>query len=109
MGFGYKLGSDVTNERRGYIPNSGVYDRVYGPGHWKATTIISDAIGQGEILTTPLQLANLAASIANRGYYYTPHLVKGIRGGASIQSLPSVTIPPSIPPTTTPLLRVCRR
>jgi penicillin-binding protein 2 len=81
MGFGYKLGSDVTNERRGYIPNSGVYDKVYGPGHWKATTIISDAIGQGEILTTPLQLANLAASIANRGYYYTPHLVKGIQGG----------------------------
>lgn len=80
MGFGYKLGTDVTNERRGYIPNAGVYDKVYGPNHWRATTIISDAIGQGEILVTPLQLANLAAQIANHGYFYTPHLVKSVQG-----------------------------
>ncbi len=80
MGFGYKLGSDLPNEKRGYLPNSGVYDKVYGKGHWKATTIISDAIGQGEILATPLQLANFAAIVANRGYFYTPHLVKQIEG-----------------------------
>lgn len=80
MGFGYKLGTDAPSEKRGYIPNAGVYNKVYGEHHWKATTIISDAIGQGEILTTPLQLANLAAIIANRGYFYTPHLIKGITG-----------------------------
>ncbi|MCQ2207948.1 MAG: penicillin-binding protein 2 [Paludibacteraceae bacterium] len=80
MGFGYRLGTDAPSEKRGYIPNAGVYNKIYGERHWKATTIISDAIGQGEILTTPIQLANLAAVIANRGYYYTPHLIKGISG-----------------------------
>lgn len=85
MGFGYKLGTDAPSEKRGYIPNAGVYNKIYGEHHWKATTIISDAIGQGEILTTPLQLANFAALLANRGYYYTPHLIKGI-AGASIDT-----------------------
>lgn len=80
MGFGYRLGTDAPSEKRGYIPNSGVYNKVYGEHRWKAATIISDAIGQGEILTTPLQLANLAALIANKGYFYTPHLIKGIAG-----------------------------
>lgn len=78
MGFGYKLGTDIPSEKRGYIPNAGVYNKIYGEKRWKATTIISDAIGQGEILATPIQLANLAALIANRGYFYTPHLVKSI-------------------------------
>lgn len=81
LGFGYRLGADVPNEKRGYIPNSGVYNKVYGENRWKGLTIISLSIGQGEVLATPLQIANLGATIANRGYYYTPHLVKNIQGG----------------------------
>ena len=81
LGFGYKLGADVPNEKRGYIPNSGVYDKIYGKDRWRSLTIISLAIGQGEVLATPLQIANLSATIANRGHYITPHLVKGIEGG----------------------------
>ncbi|HQJ91091.1 MAG TPA: penicillin-binding transpeptidase domain-containing protein, partial [Paludibacteraceae bacterium] len=81
LGFGYKLGTDVPNEKRGYIPNSGVYNKIYGKDRWRSLTIISLAIGQGEVLATPLQLANLSATIANRGFYITPHLVKGIEGG----------------------------
>lgn len=80
FGFGYKLGVDCPNENRGYIPNSSVYNRVYGKGRWRALTIISLSIGQGEILATPIQIANLAASIANKGYWITPHLVKAIKG-----------------------------
>ncbi len=77
MGFGYKLDVDLPNERRGYIPNSKVYDKVYR-GSWNSSSIISIAIGQGEILATPLQLANLSALIANRGYYYKPHVVRSV-------------------------------
>lgn len=77
MGFGYKLNIDLPGERRGYIPNANVYDKIHA-GKWNSSSIISIAIGQGEILTTPLQIANLGAIIANRGYYYTPHVVKGI-------------------------------
>ena len=80
LGFGYKLGADVPNEKRGYIPNSGVYDKIYGQNRWKSLMIVSNSIGQGEILATPLQIANLAATISNRGYYYVPHLVKHIDG-----------------------------
>ena len=80
LGFGYKLGADVPNEKRGYIPNSGVYDKIYGENRWKSLMIVSNSIGQGEILATPLQIANLAATIANRGYYTVPHLVKNIEG-----------------------------
>ena len=80
LGFGYKLGTDVPSEKRGYIPNSEVYNKIYGERRWKGTTIISDAIGQGEILATPLQMANFAAAVANRGYFYTPHLIKDIQG-----------------------------
>jgi penicillin-binding protein 2 len=80
FGFGEKLGIDLPSEKNGFIPESSYYDRYYTKGHWKAHTIISNAIGQGEILTTPLQLANLAAIIANRGYYITPHTVKDIQG-----------------------------
>lgn len=79
MGFGYKLGVDLPSENRGYIPNSQVYDAIYGK-RWNSSTIISISIGQGEILSTPLQLANFASTVANRGYYYTPHLVKDIEG-----------------------------
>ena len=80
MGFGYKLGIDLPGEKRGFIPNSDYYDKWYGHNHWNGQTIISDAIGQGEVLLTPLQIANLCATIANRGYYYTPHVVRKIEG-----------------------------
>ncbi len=76
FGFGSKLGSDFPSELGGFIPDSKYYDRVYGKGAWKATTVISLSIGQGEIGCTPMHLANLCATIANRGYYYIPHIVK---------------------------------
>lgn len=78
MGYGYQLGVDLPHEARGYIPNSKTYDKIYN-GRWNSSTIISIAIGQGEILATPLQIANLGATIANRGYYYPPHVVKSIQ------------------------------
>lgn len=80
MGFGYKLGIDLPGEKRGYIPNSKVYDKLYN-GRWNSSTIISISIGQGEIIATPLQICNLSATIANRGYFHTPHIVKEIQGG----------------------------
>lgn len=78
LGYGYKLGIDIPGENRGFIPNSGTYDKVYGEDHWSANSIISVSIGQGEIMATPLQIANLGATIANRGWYMTPHVVKEI-------------------------------
>lgn len=78
MGYGYKLGIDLPGEKRGYIPNSKVYDKIYRK-RWNSSTIISIAIGQGEILATPLQICNLAATVANRGYFITPHVVKEIQ------------------------------
>lgn len=78
MGYGYKLGIDLPGEKRGYIPNSKVYDKIYR-GRWNSSTIISIAIGQGEILATPLQICNLAATVANRGSFITPHVVKKIQ------------------------------
>lgn len=80
MGYGYKLGVDLPGESRGFIPNSAFYDKIYGKNRWSANTIISVAIGQGEVLATPLQIANLCATIANRGYFITPHIVKAIEG-----------------------------
>lgn len=77
MGYGYQLGVDLPGEKRGYIPNSKVYDKVYN-GRWNSTTVRSISIGQGEINATPLQICNLAATIANRGYFITPHVVKMI-------------------------------
>ncbi|MDD6211229.1 MAG: penicillin-binding transpeptidase domain-containing protein [Bacteroidales bacterium] len=79
MGFGYKLGVDLPGEKRGLIPNSKFYNKIYGEKGWRAHTIISIAIGQGEILTTPIQICNLAAGIANQGYFITPHVVKAIQ------------------------------
>lgn len=78
QGFGYRLGIDMPSEGRGFIPNSSYYDKIYS-GRWNAVTVISIAIGQGEILATPLQIANLGATIANRGYFITPHIVKEIQ------------------------------
>jgi penicillin-binding protein 2 len=78
FGFGTSLGTDFVNELTGFIPAVSYYDRYYGINRWKALNIISLAIGQGEIGTTPLQMANMTAAIANRGYYYSPHVVKKI-------------------------------
>lgn len=79
MGYGYKLGVDLPHESRGFLPNAKFYSKFYGEGHWSANTVISVAIGQGEILATPLQIANLASTIANRGWFITPHIVKAIQ------------------------------
>ena len=79
MGYGYALGVDLPHESRGFLPNAKFYNKFYGEGHWSANTVISVAIGQGEILATPLQIANLAATIANRGWFITPHAVKAIQ------------------------------
>jgi len=78
FGFGSKLGIDFPNELTGFVPRPEFYDNIYGRNRWKALTVISMAIGQGELGTTPLQMANMAAIIANRGYYYTPHIVRSI-------------------------------
>ena len=79
MGFGYKLGIDLPGEKRGLIPNAEYYDNAYR-GSWNGLTIISISIGQGEVNLTPLQIANLGATIANRGFFYTPHVVKEVEG-----------------------------
>ncbi|MBV2246587.1 MAG: penicillin-binding protein 2 [Lentimicrobium sp.] len=78
MGFGHKLGSDTDAELAGNIPSAGSFDAIYGKGRWTSMTVRSLSIGQGEILTTPLQLANYGALLANRGYYIVPHVVKQI-------------------------------
>ena len=80
FGFGRKLGSDFPAELSGSIPSSKTYNRAYGKGRWNSTTVISLSIGQGEILATPMHLANLCATIAKRGYYYIPHIVKESEG-----------------------------
>ena len=80
FGFGRKLGSDFPAELSGSIPTSRTYNRSYGRGRWNSTTVISLSIGQGEILATPMHLANLCATIANRGHYYIPHIVKASEG-----------------------------
>lgn len=76
FGFGTRLGSDFPSEITGFVPTSETYDRIYGRNGWKALSVISLSIGQGELGCTPLHLANLAATIANRGWYRTPHIVR---------------------------------
>ncbi len=84
FGLGHRLGSDISHEKGGQIPSVKFYNRWYGGAHrWKSSTIISNAIGQGELLVVPLQMANIAAIIANKGYYYTPHTIKEIKGDTS--------------------------
>ncbi|MDE6342521.1 MAG: penicillin-binding protein 2 [Muribaculaceae bacterium] len=78
MGYGYKLGVDLPSESRGFIPNPEFYSKSFRGSNWSANSIISIAIGQGEVLATPLQIANLASTIANRGWYITPHVVKEV-------------------------------
>ncbi len=86
FGFGNKLGTDFVNELPGFIPAGSYFDKYYGKNKWKALTVISMAIGQGEVGTTPLQMANMTAAIANRGYYYTPHIVKSVGTAGNIDT-----------------------
>ncbi|MFO7827022.1 MAG: penicillin-binding protein 2 [Bacteroidales bacterium] len=86
FGFGQKLNTDFTNELRGIVPSNELYNRIYGERGWRSLTVLSLAIGQGELGTTPLQMANMTATIANRGYYYTPHIVKEIEGDFELDS-----------------------
>lgn len=79
MGFGYRLGLDLPSEARGFIPNSQFYTKAFRTDKWYAQNVISISIGQGEVTSTPLQIANLGATIANRGYFYTPHVVRSIQ------------------------------
>jgi penicillin-binding protein 2 len=78
FGFGKKLGIDISGELNGNIPSPSYYDRYHGVNRWRSMTIISLGIGQGEIGITPIQLANLAALISNKGWYYTPHIIRAI-------------------------------
>ena len=80
FGLGDFLGNDLSVGKKGNIPDGNYYNKWYPDFQWGATTIISNAIGQGEILVTPIQLANMTAAIANKGYYYTPHIIKSIEG-----------------------------
>ena len=80
FGLGNYLGYDLPTGRPGRIPSKEYYDRIYGDNRWASSFIISNSIGQGEVAATPIQLANMTAAIANRGYYYTPHLIKKIAG-----------------------------
>ncbi len=80
FGLGNYLGYDLPIGQSGLIPDADYYDKWYPAKNWTATYTLSNAIGQGEVLTTPIQLANMTATIANRGYYYTPHIVKSING-----------------------------
>ena len=85
FGFGRSLGSDLAGELSGFVPTRATYDRIYH-GRWNSLTVISLSIGQGELGCTPLQMANLAAILANRGYYYTPHIVRHIDGRDSLDA-----------------------
>lgn len=84
FGYGNKLGIDLPNELKGIVPSVNFYNKYFRKGGWSSLTIISLSIGQGELGTTPLQMANLVSAIANKGYYYTPHIVKDIEGNDAI-------------------------
>jgi penicillin-binding protein 2 len=78
FGFGTRLDIDLPSAKAGFIPGVDYYDKIYGKGRWAYSTIYSISIGQGEVSVIPIQMANLAAIIANRGFYYIPHLIKSI-------------------------------
>jgi penicillin-binding protein 2 len=82
FGLGDFMGYDLPTGKRGNIPDSKTYKKMYPNGGWRSTTIISNSIGQGEVLMTPIQLASMMATVANEGYYYTPHIIKKIKGRA---------------------------
>jgi penicillin-binding protein 2 len=83
FGLGYRLGVDFSNENKGFIPNSEYYNGIYR-NSWNSVTVISLGIGQAELLLTPIQMANMCATISNRGYFFTPHVIKSISDGESI-------------------------
>jgi penicillin-binding protein 2 len=87
FGLGSRLKIDLTSEVNGLVPQTTYYDKFHGRNRWKPHTIISLAIGQGELGVTPLQMANMTAVLANRGWYYTPHVVKEIEGEPITDSL----------------------
>lgn len=87
FGFGNKLGIDIQGEVTGSVPDVEMYDAMHGRGRWAYSGIQSLSIGQGELLVTPLQMANLAANIANRGYYITPHLIKSIKENGKVEDI----------------------
>ena len=80
FGLGQFMGYDLPTGRKGNIPTSKTYQKAYPNGGWRATAVVSNSIGQGEVLMTPIQLANMMAAVANEGYYYTPHIIKKIKG-----------------------------
>lgn len=80
FGLGNYLDNDLSVGQKGSIPDGNLYNKIYPNGRWRSTATISNAIGQGEVLTTPIQLANMTAAIANEGFYYTPHIAKKIKG-----------------------------
>ena len=80
FGLGQFMGYDLPTGKRGNIPTAKTYQKAYPNGNWRATAIVSNAIGQGEILMTPIQMANMIATVANQGYYFTPHIIKKIKG-----------------------------
>jgi len=80
FGLGQFLNNDLWTGRKGFVPNGDYFNKIYGAKRWRAVTTISLGIGQGELVVTPIQLANMTAAVANRGYYYTPHIVKEIDG-----------------------------
>ncbi|HTL80538.1 MAG TPA: penicillin-binding transpeptidase domain-containing protein [Bacteroidia bacterium] len=94
FGVGKKMGTDLPFDQKGNVPTAKDYDKVFGKGGWNASTVtgVGLGIGQGELLITPLQMCNIICSIANRGYYYTPHIIKYIGEGANKKILPQWTI-----------------
>jgi penicillin-binding protein 2 len=80
FGLGQFMGYDLPTGRKGKVPTSKTYKKIYPDWKWSGKTIISNSIGQGEVLMTPIQLANMMATVANQGYYYTPHIIKKIKG-----------------------------
>lgn len=91
FGLGDYLGYDLSIGKKGFIPESSYYNRFYGNNRWSASTTISNSIGQGEILTTPIQMANFASAIANRGFFYKPHFVKKINNQENISFEKNIT------------------
>jgi penicillin-binding protein 2 len=85
FGIGTKIGTDLPFELKGNVPPASYYDKIYGKSGWQAHTVISLAIGQGELLITPLQMCNIMCSIANRGFYFTPHIIRSIGNGPPLE------------------------
>ncbi len=87
FGLGNVMNSDLSGELKGFIPKDEYFNRYYGEGHWNFLTIRSMAIGQGELGVTPLQMANITATIANKGYYFVPHVLKSVKGVDTISNV----------------------